>query len=400
MAKDERRFDYVAVDPSGRRIRGSLAALSDQLAFEQLKQQGLSPIWLTQNARLATQARPQRLTDQQCAEFLSDLSALLAAGSDMRTSIAILGGRGGDRHPVRAVSRALAADIGGGGSVEGAFAAQLGKNGPLVAALISAGDLVGGLRRAADMLQARLRLREQLISALSYPTFVALSTVLALGVIILFVVPALAPLVSEVGGHPPMILGLLIEVSDFVRTRGGMLGLLALVLVGLLLLAARLGLLIRALQQLGLDGPARRTTSGFVFGAFAIALGNMLSSGAPISEALRLAIRSTPWRSARERLEPVAQAVRQGQTVSSALEAVKGFPDSIARLAAVGEVSGALGPMLARGGKLEEDAAIKRIEAAGRVLGPALIVGLGAIIGLIMGGLLTGVSQLGQGALQ
>ena len=42
----------------------------------------------------------------------------------------------------------------------------------------------------------------------------------------------------------------------------------------------------------------------------------------------------------------------------------------------------------------------RRIEAAGRVLGPALIVGLGGLIGLMMAGLLSGVSQLGQSALQ
>ena len=100
------------------------------------------------------------------------------------------------------------------------------------------------------------------------------------------------------------------------------------------------------------------------------------------------------------RLEPVAVAVRQGQSLSAALEGVKGFPDAIVRLASVGEASGALGPMVARAGKIEEDAAIRRIEAAGRLLGPALIVLLGGVIGLMMGGLLSGVSQLGQTALQ
>jgi type II secretory pathway component PulF len=56
--------------------------------------------------------------------------------------------------------------------------------------------------------------------------------------------------------------------------------------------------------------------------------------------------------------------------------------------------------MLARAGKLEEDAAIRRMEAFGRVLGPALIVLLGAFIGTLMAGLLSGVSQIGDTALQ
>ncbi len=55
--------------------------------------------------------------------------------------------------------------------------------------------------------------------------------------------------------------------------------------------------------------------------------------------------------------------------------------------------------MLSRAGRIEEQAALKRIEAAGRVLGPALIVLLGALIGLVMAGLQSGVTGLGQSEL-
>jgi general secretion pathway protein F len=164
--------------------------------------------------------------------------------------------------------------------------------------------------------------------------------------------------------------------------------------------ASALDLLTAPIERLLLDGPMRRTAGALVFGGFAIALGNMLAAGAPMSEALRLAIRSVQSKTARTRLEPVARAVRDGQSLSTALDQVKPFPVAIVRLAAVGEASGALGPMLARAGKLEEDSALRRIEAAGRLLGPALIVLLGGLIGLLMAGLLTGVSQLGGAALR
>ena len=140
--------------------------------------------------------------------------------------------------------------------------------------------------------------------------------------------------------------------------------------------------------------------AGVTFGGFAIALGGMLTSDAPMTDALRLAIRGVNSKTARGRLEPVAQAVRQGQSLSVALQQVAGFPGAITRLAAVGEATGALGPMLTRSGKLEEQAAIRRIEAGARMLGPILIVGLGGMIGLLMAGLLSGITELGQAALQ
>jgi type II secretory pathway component PulF len=400
MAEADRLFDYVAMDASGRRVRGSVRAAGDGEAFERLKRDGLSPIRIRSGVTRKTKSGPTRgLTDRETAEFLSDLAALLAAGTDMRAALGVLGARAG-RPGMRALSKALTTQISGGAALDEAFAAQLGKTGPLAAALIAAGDLAGGLQRAADMLQSRIKLQDQLVSVLSYPAFVFASTIAAVAVILLFVVPSLAPLVGEGGAKAPAILGALIAASDLLRGN-----LLALSLIGGLAIiglfvCAGLGLLTQPLERLMLDGPANRTAGALAYGAFAIALGNMLTGGAPMSEALRLAIRSVQSGVARGRLEPVAAAVRQGQALSIALESVKRFPDTIVRLAAVGEVSGTMGPMLSRAGKIEEEAAIRRIEAAGRLLGPALIVGLGGLIGLMMAGLLTGVSQLGQTALQ
>lgn len=397
MAEGELLFDYVAVDASGRRVKGAVSAHSDAGAFQRLKYEGLQPLRIHASKSGGIQHSTKAgLKDRDLAAFLSELSGLLGAGADMRTALGILGGapRQG------ALARGLATTIGGGSSPSEAFASHLGKNGAFVAALIASGDLPGGMQRAADVIQSRVSLRDQFIGALSYPLFVLVSTLAALAVIVLFVAPALAPLVADSGGRPPFVLGLLIGVSAFLQKNGGWLAiLLAAVATGGATMA-RLGLLARAVQNLVLDGPFRRTAGGLIFGGFAISLGNMLTGGASMTEALRLAIRSIPTQLARERLSAAVQAVREGQALSSALGKVPAFPGAIVRLAAVGEASGALGSMLTRAGKLEEDAAIKRIETAGRLLGPILIVGLGAVIGLLMGGVLTGVSQLGQTALQ
>lgn len=90
---------------------------------------------------------------------------------------------------------------------------------------------------------------------------------------------------------------------------------------------------------------------------------------------------------------------RQGEPLSSALGAVGSIPNSIVRLASLGEASGSLGQMLVRAGRLEEEGAMKRIHFLGQVAGPALIVFLGALLGLLMAGLLSGISQMGQSTL-
>lgn len=264
----------------------------------------------------------------------------------------------------------------------------------------ASGDLAGGLDRAAEMLTARLKLSDQMVSVLSYPAFVFVSTLGAVSVILLFVVPSLAPLVEYTGAKAPLVLSLLIAVSSGLRDNllwiGGGVAALTLALVT----AWRGRILELPIETLLLDGPLRTTARAIVFGGYAVALGSVLSGGASMSEALRLAARAVRSSVARTRLEPVAIAVREGGTLSQALESVQGFPAAIIQLTAVGEASGALGSMVARAGRLEEEEAIRRVEAMGRVLGPALIVALGGLVGLLMAGLLSGVTQLGQIAAQ
>ncbi|KQV58688.1 MULTISPECIES: type II secretion system F family protein [unclassified Caulobacter] len=403
MADGDQIFRYAAVSGTGKRVRGSVSARDEAQAFERLRLEGLSPLSLRRDKRDPRKYRGAPLSERETAELVSNLADLLKAGADMRTALSILGARS-TRPAVQHLCRNLAGDIGGGEALDVAFGRHIGKRAPLVSAMVAAGetsgDLAGGLARAGEMIFSRLKLQEKLGSILAYPAFVLVSTVVAVFVLLLFVIPVLAPLTSDTGVEPPASLAAMIAVSDALRANLPVLGVLAFVaLVGLGLMQ-RLGLLPRVIDRILLEGPVRRTTSRLVFGAFALAIGGMLSAGAPMSETLRLAIRAVGSPLARRRLEPVLQEVRQGEALSTALERVRGFPDAITRLAAVGETTGSLGPMLSRAGRLEEEEAIRGIERMGQLLGPALIVGLGGFIGLLMAGLLSGVSQMGAAALQ
>ncbi len=406
MPEFDLAFDYVAIDGDGRRTRGRLTAPSEVRAYEALKRAGLSPIKLAARRGASSQdgKTAGRLRDTDLEALFPDLGALLQAGADIRSALAILGRRS-DRPALSKACQALAASIGGGASMESGIAALVGKGREVLPAMIAAGeaggDLAGGFKRGAALLASRRAIREQLISALSYPAFVLVSTLGAIILIVFFVIPSLEPLVKDTGSAPPPVLLVnLIAISQALSSHGLLIGAAAaLIALGLGILQ-QLGALDRPLQRAALDGPAGRTATSLVYGAFAASLGGMLAAGASMADALRLAIRTVGWQEARDRLTPVLTSVRQGETLSAALDQVEGFPAAIARLAAVGEATGALGPMLARSGTYEEAQALKRIEAGARLLGPLLIVVLGGLIGLLMAALLSGLTGLGDSALQ
>jgi type II secretory pathway component PulF len=383
-------------------VKGIVVARDDASAFAGLKRDGLAPLRLKVQTKPEKAPRSEPVRHRESAEFLSSLAELLVAGADIRTALGILGARF-ERASIKRLSEQLASDIGGGEPLDIAFGRSFGRHqafvAPMVAAGEAAGDLPGGLQRAADVITSRLKLRDQLASVMAYPAFVFVSAIAAILVILLFIVPSIAPLAEQLGAAPSAPMAFMLGASNFLRDNMLVLGAGALGAVVTLLAASRAGLLAAPLERLLLDGPMRRTARGLVFGGFALTLGTMVAAGAPISEALRLAMRAVPYKRVRRRLEPVLQAVRQGIYLSDALSEVRGFPPTIIRLTAVGEASNAVGPLLMRSGRMEEETSLRRIETVGRVAGPAMIVLLGALLGLLMAGLLTGVSQIGQSAL-
>ena len=400
MAEAEETFTYLALSPVGAQVKGTLAAGSELAAYERLRRDGLSPVRLKPARSVSSGVQRIALSDRRAAELFGALGVLLSAGADIRSALAMLGSRAASR-PALQLCKLLADQVSGGARLDEVLAQRLPSRQGFAAALVSAGEASGelgsGFTRAAEVLSARTRLADQLVSTLSYPAFVLVSTVAAVLTILLFVVPTLAPLVETTGASAPPTLAVLLWAS---RTLSGNLVPVAAVggggVLGLLV-AGRLGLLAEPVDRLLLDGPSSELRGGLVYGAFAIVLGNMLAAGAPLGDALRLAVRTAPSAAARGRLEHAAAQVRQGRLLSSALDQVRRFPPAIVRMCAVGESSGSLGLMLSRAGRLEEEAALRRIEALGRLLGPALIVLLGGLVGLLMATLLSGVSQIGQG---
>lgn len=403
MASAPVQFSYVALDGAGRRVRGTTLAPDEKTAFIRLQAEGFMPIRVKAVAGAESAASgPANLSDRDLAGLLSDLSALLAAGADIRAAFGIIGGKGATR-TLQAFARSLAGDISGGDTMDRAFSRRLATRHAFVSALVSAGeiggDLPGSLERGAEILRGRIAIRDQLVSVMSYPAFVLVTAIAAVLIILTLVVPAIAPLAETPGSDPGLALKTMLGLSEFLRSNALLLAAVAAGGVIALGVLAAGGQLARWGDRVFMDGPAARAAGQLAYGSFAIALGGILSAGAPMGDALRLSLRTVRSPTARSRLDPVASAVRQGETLSIALERVRGFPPSIARLTLIGEESGKLGPMLIRAGRLEEQAAIRWIEASSRILGPALIVFLGALIGLLMAALLSGVTGLGEAAL-
>ncbi len=400
-----RSFTYKAVQIDGKSRQGVISARTEAEVFARLRADNLSPVAIKPvQAKAASAGGPWKrwlgsltgrgaaLNDADLEELFSSLAVLLRAGADIRTALSVLGG---DSESLREVSQAIL----GGASLDNAFAPVIPKSAAHLRGLIMAGeargDLAGGLDSAARVLATRRKIRQQLFEALSYPAFIFVTAIGALSIILLVVVPAIAPLLSDTGHALPVYFQVIMFLSSALQQ--GWSYLVCGIVLGLLAgyFGWRYWGLKGWLEAWLLRGPLGGIARGLVFGGFARTLGDALQSGAGVTDALRLCQRSVGNAAARKRLENVATQVRQGSRLSDALRQVEGFPRPVIRLCEVGEASSTLGAMLTKAGEREEQQALSKIDKLSKVLGPALIVALGGMIGALMGGVLTALTDIG-----
>jgi type II secretory pathway component PulF len=246
------------------------------------------------------------------------------------------------------------------------------------------------LRRQADF-------SKRIASALAYPAFLLMLSLVAIIALTTIAGPAIAPLLEDTP-NPPAELELVLGLGAVLQQHG-------------LPVLAGLGGLITALIAASRVSPfremlaalrARLPLLGAIVrdincGSYARVLGALLSGGAPATVAMDLAAGAAPNSLWRGRLNAAGQSLRDGRTVAAALASLPDASPEIARLARVGEASGALGEMLARAGHIAVERALRRLDQLAAAAGPVLILAMGGFTGWLMSAFLTGLSQLGEG---
>jgi type II secretory pathway component PulF len=274
-----------------------------------------------------------------------------------------------------------------------AFAAELARAGE------ASGRLGESLRFAADLLRRQAEFATRILSALAYPAFLVVLSIFAIIALAAFAGPAIAPLLQD-APHPPVELQFILAMGEGLQRYG------LFILAGLMAGIAGLVLLARQppVREALAIARARAPLLGDVIrdincGAFARTLGALLSGGAPASIAIDLAAGSASNTFWRKRFIAAGQALRDGRTVARALGSISGASPELARMARVGEESGALGEMLARAGNIAVERALRRLDQLAAAAGPVLILTMGGFTAWLMSAFLTGLSQLGEGTL-
>jgi type IV pilus assembly protein PilC len=385
-------FAYRAVDPRGRSVRGTLAAVNDVDLELRLKRMGLDLVTLSELSRQYAPKGRERVTRRDLITFCIHLRYITRADiplldglRDLRESM--------DKRGFRDVLTALIEDLEGGKLLSHALAAHPGVFGEVFVQSVRAGEQTGVLDTVFERLAESLTWQEDVAARarrlMIYPALVLLVVGAAILFLLGYLVPQVLALVKTMGVELPLPTLVLMAISGALRTYW-VVGLGALLAVGVGVpwwvrqYDAGRDWWDRMQLRLPLIGPV---VQKIALARFANTLAMMYRSGVTVLDALRAGELIAGNRVIAAGIHRASQQIADGHGLAESFQSQALFPPLVIRMLRVGETTGALDEALENVTFFYNREVLDAIENGLRILEPLLTV----VLGLVLGGILVSV---------
>jgi len=403
-------FDYVVIDKAGREKRGLLRADSVGDARAALAAKKLFVVRIAEGRgatggvseggkarRSLLSFERNRLSAKELTLFTRQLSTL-AQVSPLEEALRTIT-RQSERSHARGIIGRVHGGVVEGRSLGEAMSMESRSFPGLYRAMIAAGERSGSLpaltERLALLLERQAAMRSKMLTALAYPSVLAIFAVIVVISLMIFVVPLVVEQFDTLGQQLPLLTRIVMGLSNFLATWWWAL----LILLGVL---GALGW--RALRneavRLRVDGAllrmpfVGRLLRDLHAARMARTLATMVESRLPVMEGLSLTVPTIHNRVLRAATADIVEAVRGGGSLSAAMRRADVFPPLLVYLAASGESAGQLDLMLERAADYLEREFDGFTAAALAMLEPLIIIVMGGIVAIIILSILLPIMQL------
>lgn len=381
-------WQWVAETKKGRKLKGELEAVTEQIAESQLKKRNLKILKLKPKPKdlFANIAFMQpKVKNKDIVIFTRQFSTMIDAGLPLVQGLNILA----EQNPnptFKSILRQLTKDVEGGSTLAEAMKKHPKVFDNLFVNLVAAGE-VGGildtiLQRLATFIEKAEELKSRIKGALTYPIVVLAIAFIVIAVILIFVIPVFQDMFASFGSALPVPTQIVVEMSDFMK---GNIHWIILAIIAFVFLFK---------QYAGTKG-GRKTIDTYslklpVFGdllkktavaRFTRTLGTMMSSGVPILDSLEIVAKTAGNVVIEEIIYDVRGSIAEGQTIAEPLSENDIFPGMVIQMISVGEATGALDTMLGKIADFYDKEVDTAVDALTSMLEPLLMLFLGGAIG-------------------
>ncbi|WP_312254385.1 GspF family T2SS innner membrane protein variant XcpS [Stutzerimonas nitrititolerans] len=398
-------FEYVALDPRGRQQKGLIEADSPRQARQLLRDKQWSPLEVKQaRARESSGTGGfsfgRGLSARDLALVTRQLATLVQAALPIEEALRAAAAQSGSQK-IKSMLLAVRGRVMEGHSLAASLREYPSAFPELYRATVAAGEHAGHLGlvldQLADYTDQRQQSRQKIQLALLYPVILLVASLAIVVLLLGYVVPDVVKVFVNTGQELPALTTGLIAVSEVVQRWGW------LIMLGIVALAIGMRQALRDpsiklrwhsfILRLLLVGRLVRATNT---ARFASTLAILTRSGVPLVDALGIAAAVIGNLRIRERVVEAAQRVREGGSLTRALEATGEFPPMMLHMIAAGEKSGELDQMLARTARNQENDLAAQISLLVGLFEPFMLVLMGAVVLVIVLAILLPILSLNQ----
>lgn len=269
---------------------------------------------------------------------------------------------------------------------------------PLYISLVKSGEIGGMLDTVLERLAAKAEqdeaLRSKIRSAMAYPLFVGLVGAGTVIFMLTFVMPRLLKLLSRYE-KLPLATRLLMDTSHAL-TQWWVWAIFVSITLGLVVLCKTKGPMVWDWVdswnlRLPVIGPFLRQLE---LARFSRSFSLLLEHGVSVLKAVEVALPVVRHRKIRRELGSVPEGLKQGKSIASCLKPLPNMTPYVVNTVSVGEESGKVGEAFAEVANFYEREAEGMLHVVAALMEPAMVLGVGAVVGWIVMAILLPIFEL------
>lgn len=401
-------FHYIATNAQNKPVNGTIEASDKSAAIASLSSQSLRPISVKQGAGGGRSSsfslfKSNRVKSDDIVMFTRQLSAMVGAGVPLLRALTSLETHT-ESNGLKIALVGVKKEVQDGAALADALGKYPRIFSDVYVNMVRAGEAAGILdeilKRLALQQEKNAAIRKKVKSAMTYPMVLIIITILAFFGLMIFVIPQIGTILTDLGGPDaelPALTQAMLGISGFLTSYWYIVipGFVGLVFLGMRYLRTPTGkawLHRFALKVPGVKGVVKKVA----IARFAQTFSALMSAGVAVLEALDVTSHSVGNIVYQEALQNAAENVKNGATLSSVIERDPLFPAIVSQMIAVGEETGQTDTVLIKVADFYQEEVDLAIDGVSALIEPVMIVFMGGMVGLIAASVMLPIAGLAQ----
>lgn len=385
-----KKYKYTAINLYGKKFQGTFLAENEKDLRVQLAKQNLYLV----SAKPDTEKSPNpffsltgKVTVNELSTFCRQFSIMITSGTSIVDSLSILKSQAYSGYLKRILEQ-VHEDVKAGKLLSEAMDKHKRVFPNFFRSMVRVGEISGAIDKVlvsvADYFETDSKMRSKIRSALTYPCVLIVMAIGIIALMFVFIIPTFQKALESLEVDMPALTLALYDMSAYIREHWMNIFLIiaAVVLVFIVVLRTKQGRYLW--DKLKFHMPlVGKVIKNNITARFCRSFSLLIASGMDIVDAMDVVSIVFGNVYVADQFKKATEDVRQGMTLTMALQSYKLFPTMLVQMVSVGERTGDLESTLSRSCGFFENQVERAISAATSLIQPIILCIIGAAVGVL-----------------